>query len=344
MKLHLYHDFAAARPAWDALEAEARFYAFQSYEWLALWYEHLGQRQGFVPWLVLVEHAGRPLMLLPLGRRWRFAGRLEWLGYDVTDYHGPVLHPASADLAPAEFAALWADVLDHLTGVDCVNLVRQPPQVHGLPNPFAALPGAWPSDTSFAATLGPDWPAWYEQRIKKALRADSQRQRRRLAELGTLRFAVAGDAAACDAVMDLVVQQKSRRYAETNARNYFVGAGYEAFYRAAARLRRAHLATLWLDDRPLAAHFGLVDDRRFYYLLPSFAGGEWQKFSTGRLLLEHLLAGAIARGLTVFDFTIGGEAYKRDWCDVEMPLYSVVTPRTVTGRLFAAAKRRLLKG
>jgi CelD/BcsL family acetyltransferase involved in cellulose biosynthesis len=30
---------------------------------------------------------------------------------------------------------------------------------------------------------------------------------------------------------------------------------------------------------------------------------------------------AIERGLTYFDFTIGDEPYKRDWCDREVTLY-----------------------
>ena len=36
---------------------------------------------------------------------------------------------------------------------------------------------------------------------------------------------------------------------------------------------------------------------------------------------------AIDRGFRVFDFTIGDERYKRDWCDTEIKLYDTIVGR-----------------
>jgi len=40
---------------------------------------------------------------------------------------------------------------------------------------------------------------------------------------------------------------------------------------------------------------------------------------------------AIARGLTRFDFTIGDEPYKRDWCETEQPLFDYAAATTLRG-------------
>ena len=52
---------------------------------------------------------------------------------------------------------------------------------------------------------------------------------------------------------------------------------------------------------------------------------------------------AIGRGLGVFDFTIGDERYKRDWCDTELKLYDYIAPASWRGVFVAvpliAAKR-----
>ena len=50
--------------------------------------------------------------------------------------------------------------------------------------------------------------------------------------------------------------------------------------------------------------------------------------------LDHLSGGR-------FDFGIGDEAYKDEYCDVVLPLHVAVLPRTLRGRLFLAGGRGL---
>ena len=71
---------------------------------------------------------------------------------------------------------------------------------------------------------------------------------------------------------------------------------------------------------------------RYYYLSPSFEGGDWLRYSPGRLLIEHLLEWSFRRGLKVFDFTVGNEEYKFEYSDVTIPLYRVIVPETTIGR------------
>ena len=84
----------------------------------------------------------------------------------------------------------------------------------------------------------------------------------------------------------------------------------------------------------------------FYYPMPAHEGGDWEKYSPGRLLLEHLLEWLIQNNLLVFDFTVGGEHYKKDWCDTETPLYETLESITFKGKLYVLAQhtKRTIKG
>jgi CelD/BcsL family acetyltransferase involved in cellulose biosynthesis len=46
---------------------------------------------------------------------------------------------------------------------------------------------------------------------------------------------------------------------------------------------------------------------------------------------------AIERGCGIFDFTVGDERYKREWCDTEIKLYDHVSAATWRGALVTTA-------
>jgi CelD/BcsL family acetyltransferase involved in cellulose biosynthesis len=47
------------------------------------------------------------------------------------------------------------------------------------------------------------------------------------------------------------------------------------------------------------------------------------RYGPGAAHLMEIMARAIERGCTIFDFTIGDEPYKRDWCEERQALYDV---------------------
>jgi len=59
------------------------------------------------------------------------------------------------------------------------------------------------------------------------------------------------------------------------------------------------------------------------------------RFGPGAAHLLDLLHLAIDRGFRIFDFTIGDERYKRDWCDTELKLYDFIAAATWRGALVA---------
>ena len=179
--------------------------------------------------------------------------------------------------------------------------------------------------------------------MKTKLRADSRRRRRRLAEFGEIRFEVATDKETKKIIIDKMIGQKSRRYRDTGVWDMLSVQEHKEFYIKLADITvnylKIHCAALYVGETIVATHVGLVDQSIFYYLMPAHEGGKWERYSPGRLLLEHLLEWSIQNKLKVFDFTVGGEQYKKDWCDTETSLYETLEPVTLKGKMYVMSQR-----
>ena len=118
-----------------------------------------------------------------------------------------------------------------------------------------------------------------------------------------------------------MINQKRKRYISSGVRDIFSDPDVQKFYRSIeielGISGRVHLTGLLLGDQVLATHWGAVYKKRFYLLMPTYSY-EWNKFSPGRLLLERLMDWAINYEVKIFDFTIGSEEYKKNYCNAEM--------------------------
>jgi CelD/BcsL family acetyltransferase involved in cellulose biosynthesis len=107
-----------------------------------------------------------------------------------------------------------------------------------------------------------------------------------------------------------------------------------------------HVARLQVGADAVAANFGVVFGGCYYHVLASYCeDSRAAHFGPGALHLRELLKYAIERGLQRFDFTIGDERYKLEWCDSSLKLYDHAAAATWRGwpAARAAAARRRLK-
>ncbi len=342
------HVHAALRDAEAALETPGLAgYAFGRHAWLRAWHDTLGA--GIAPAVVAVAD-DRVRMVLPLGLgRHNGLRVLEFLGGSVTDYNAPLVDPAfAASLDAASVRALWQRIGALLPPHDVIRLLRMPdsldpPDGAGsarVPNPLVHLPEMQPAGLARSVAL-PDSYAALSGAIRPQFAADTRRRWRRLAEVGPSGLAVAADAGAMQNLLADLKRMKSRRWRETGDRDWFADPAFGAFYDAMSRMAlpegRVHGSALTVAGTPVAVHLGLIYRGRFYLLMLGWESGEWQRFSTGRLMLDALLKAAIDDGHRTFDFTVGDEAYKREWADTELPLWRSEAAVTARGRLALAA-------
>jgi CelD/BcsL family acetyltransferase involved in cellulose biosynthesis len=82
----------------------------------------------------------------------------------------------------------------------------------------------------------------------------------------------------------------------------------------------------------------LIRGDRFYSLMPAFdSDPHWARFSPGRILLEDLIEWSIKNGFKAFDFGVGDEPYKDEYCEQVIPLYDHVAAGSTRGSLVVLA-------
>jgi CelD/BcsL family acetyltransferase involved in cellulose biosynthesis len=335
-------DFSAWWPHANAA-GNAGSLVFQSAEVLDAWCDTIGKANQVEPLFVAVFGANaKPALLLAFGIEQRNGLRvLGFLDGEVSDYNAPVVFAEASTWDRATTAAAWQRVCDAVPPFDLAMLEKMPDTVGGLNNPLSALATGDHVEASHAVRLHGPWEEFSRGCLPNL--PDSRRRRRKLEKLGDLRFEVAANDKRRAEFLEAMMRMKGQQFVETKGYDVLTEPGRREFYWEVTRRTGdtgvVHVSALLLNERILAAHWGLVADDRFYYLMPAHASGEWRAYSPGRLLTEWLLQWALENSLEYFDFTIGDEPYKFLYCDTHVPLRDAVLPMNAAGRRFAAMLR-----
>lgn len=325
---------------WRRLEESADCYAFQTWDWNAAWYEHVGKSQGVEPCIVrLVDGCGKTLGLWPLCIYCRHGLRvLGYMGDLVSDYRAPLLSPGWSDaIEPNRFLGVWRECLTILRKVDLVLLRRMPERFGKSHNPMVWLQGARHTEDAYHVRLPGTLDDYLAGRPTHLL-AENRRKVRRLKEMGGFRTPHCRDAYESEVVFSEIVRQKSRRWRETGSRDLFADQAYRRFYESVTRRGVSSgfvaVSSMQVNNAVVAAHWGLVFKGRYYGILSSFESGRWRKFSCGELLVQIQIERAIEDQLEVFDLTVGDEAYKKSWATDRLALYQWCCARSGRGYLY----------
>ena len=333
----IYQDFQSAEKIWRGFEPAAACYVFQTFDWLSRWTEIVGGAvYGISPYIIIVKKEEEFQCILPLGiRRDRGFKILEWLGGEHADYHGPLI---GQNLLPGAFTEVWKFIEETLPKFDAIFFQRQPAKINGNESPFVGSSAIEYNRAYSILMEGRNWEQFQTERVKPKLRADSRRHRKQLNKLGDLNFVVASDQREAGQILQIMFDQKRRRYRETGHRDMLAVKEHRRFYEKMTddliESQLIHLSSLQVNDKVIATHWGALYRKCLYSLMPSFEGGEWQRYSPGRLLLEPLLEWCFNNGVEQFDLTGGMDKYKLDWRNHEMPLYYFMEARSLKGTIY----------
>src|SRR5664279_2378298 len=196
IRIAVYEDLSEIELDWRAFEPHADGTVFQCFDWLATWQRLIGVRNGVRPAIVVArDAAGAILFLLPLAvRAAGFARELTWLGTELCDYNAPLLASNfSALIDGARFMALWANIAQCLQDnvrlrFDFISLTKMPETVGAQPNPMRHLGGTMTPSGAYLTHLAGDWETFYTAKRSSATRRRDRTKRKRLGELGEVKF------------------------------------------------------------------------------------------------------------------------------------------------------------
>jgi CelD/BcsL family acetyltransferase involved in cellulose biosynthesis len=354
IELAVHRDLGALEQVWRGFEQTADCTPFQTFDWLSAWQRHVGTLSRVTPAIVTGRHNGQLLFILPLEvTPGRLARCLTFLGEDLCDYHAPLLAPEFPRIVGDTFPDLWRDIralIQATPGLrhDTIALAKMPQTVGAQKNPMLSLDVQLNPSSAYETALGPDWEAFYAAKRSSSTRRRDRTKLKRLGELGAVRFVNPGDTDETARTLETLMTQKGRAFGRMGVANLFARPGFADFYREIATAPQMrgliHISRLDVGGVWAAANLGLTFRDCYYHILASYDDGEVSRFGPGAAHLRELLKFAIGRGLARFDFTIGDESYKRDWCDGEQRLYDHSAAATLRGlpvTAFSLGKRRL---
>ena len=341
------HDIAQLAAEWRAFEQYADCTVFQSYDWLATWQAHIGTLTKTVPAIVTARRpSGELAFILPLAvQPGRLARRLVFLGRDLGDYNAPLLAPDFARLNVG-FPALWTRICadlqrDPRSRHDLVMLDKMPVRVGTQANPMASLDVAPNPSGAYLTALTADWDTFFGAKRNSSARKRDRNKRRRLDEIGEIRMVTATETSDAAQTLSILMEQKSQALTRMGVPDIFARAGYRDFFQALATSPQTrgltHISRLEVGSTPAATNLGLTFRGIYYHVLASYDDGPTSRYGAGALHLQELLQHAVTHGFETFDFTIGDEPYKRQWCDVELQLHDYVAAASLRGHMIAAA-------
>jgi len=355
LSLAICTDLDAVQDEWRSFEQVAECTAFQTFEWLAKWQRHIGERNDVVPIIVVGRFAdGRTAFILPLAiETLRSTRRLCWLGQDLCDYNAPLLARDFSQRVTADrFVALWRELQQRLQSdpelrFDWIEFEKMPQTVGVQINPFVNLSVMPNANSAHITQLSDDWETFYRARRSSATRRRDRVKRKNMSKFGDIRFETVAEPKDLRETLDTLWEQKRRIFARKGIADIFAQPGYREFLADFASNPNsrplAHVSRVQIGTECAAANLAIVFGDCYYHVLSSYCEGALTRYGPGRLHLRELLAYAIERGLRRFDFTIGDEHYKLEWSDLRMTLYDYSMAATWRGwpaSLLSIARRR----
>lgn len=320
----------------------------------ALWTKHWQQNVNPDCLVLALYIDEKPALLLPLEiihqQRQNIA---RFIGGSHANCNFPVLFTASAAQISKEHIEALIDCLKAARpDIALVSLTRQMENWLGFNNPLLQLKHQLNANPVLIASLPDSFDAILERSNAARKRKKHRQHTRRYDETGEWRIYTAKTEAEVITAFDAFFAMKSHRFASQGIANSFAGDELQAFFHqlfadpqndvqrqyrlhvleVAGKPRAVISCAYWqspsLENRPvqhgLTVEFG------------AFADDDLVTASPGDFLFHESIATAITEQLDYFSFGIGEEKYKRDWCDIELPLYDSHIALTLKGRLSAS--------
>lgn len=342
----------AAEADWRAFESEHVASPYQSFDWLSNWARHVAPALDLKPLFISVKVDQALVAMMPLSLERKYGlTTARWMADELSNSNLPVM---SRQFAQSATLSDVRTILDHCSaaagGIDLFHLVNQPEEWLGMPNPFAGLDGVRSPSPLLSTRLQRDYQAFAKaKRSKRGLKRFARGIRQLAEAFGPLTLKQAETAEEIELAFAAFQNQRAQRFADQGIRNIYRNEGMDRFLRdqIVESTQRGSRTGLVLDflavgDTILATYIGLVHNRHFTCFANSFdSRPEYEKYSSGNILLAHIIQTECENGTDTFDIGIGVTSYKTVWCETQTLVDSIIAMSALgMGR---ALKNRALK-
>lgn len=303
--------------------------AFQNPLWLKAFERYVAHFKRLSPFTLTIREAesNRLVLVMPLlVRRLGPVRIVEYANLGLVDFVCAVFDPdhwqALLDLPDLDdqiksclgrYDILW---IKHVRGSDAY-----------LKDLFPGCSMQTANFSSYYTELTEDYADWRQKKLSSNRRSHINRNRNRLKKLGDLDFSILTEASEIADAFAFLKRIRGERFADDQGTDYLQDDAAFDFYLSLAQDEAksgfAVTARLMLDDDIVGVVFGLLDREHYYYLLPAADYEKFGRYSPGQVLVDSLIEAMAERGVTLFDFSVGDEDYKRSFGTKVMPIITL---------------------
>jgi CelD/BcsL family acetyltransferase involved in cellulose biosynthesis len=326
---------------WRALEQDNLNSLHQGYDWCAAWAKAYGNPLA----IIRGRAGGRTMFILPVEIvRSRGVRIARFIGADHSNINTGLF---SADFAEASSAINAGRLMTQLRGTlatkaDLLLLQNIPLVWRGRDNPLARLPMVQNQNHAYHLPLLDTLEATLKQVNAKHRRKKFRHQSKRLESLGGFDYINGGPSKEQHRLLDHFFKQKTERFKAMGLPDVFADPSTRNFLHGAIDSREADGGTFGLEmhairlrgehNGDIAAVSGI--SRKGDHVICQFSAIDERvapDASPGDFLFWQMIAGLHGKGVSLFDFGLGDQGYKRSWAPAETEHYDVVLPITARG-------------
>jgi CelD/BcsL family acetyltransferase involved in cellulose biosynthesis len=349
LTIELHRDMGDLEPLWREFERRATCTVFQTYRWLSTWFATVGGTTGVEPAIMCArDAAGVPVLILPFGITTHRGTRiLGWLGGEHANYQFGLFAPDWLDaIGPADFEALWHEIVAALPAFDLLCFADQPEAWDGRTNPFVHLPHLPSANRSHVLHLAADYETLYAAKRSSSTRRSARKRDKRLEQDGLVEFCHPTTPREIAAALATLFSQKIPHMESIGVGDVY-GPAFPDFLVALAppagdEPSPLDIRCLTCGGETIATVLGAVGKGRYYGLILSMTDGPLRRHSPGELALRRTIEACCAMGLGEFDLSQGEAAYKAAWADDQLAQFDTLIAYTAKGHAYAAVARLTL--
>ncbi|MBB3539510.1 GNAT family N-acetyltransferase [Rhizobium sp. BK399] len=257
------------------------------------------------------------------------------------------------DLEPEKFAGLLRRAL--IGRADLLLLQNIPLEWRGRRSPLALLPMVQNQNHAYQLPLFENMEATVQQLNAKGRRKKFRTQLRRLEALGGFDYVAGGTADEQHKLLDRFFTQKSERFQALGLPDVFADQATKTFLHGAIDIRERENSMVGLEmhairlkgehDGHIAAIAGI--SRKGDHVICQLSAIDESvaaEASPGEFLFWQMIAGQHGKGVSLFDFGLGDQGYKRSWAPVETEHYDLVLPLSLRGSVGGVVHRAITRG
>lgn len=325
---------------YQALFESADVTAFQHPVWLDQFYQKMLASRKASPRIVAGYdlQSGQLIFVLPMICRNMFGVTLlENSDLGVTDYAAPIVHSSYIATLMAD-PTLRSKVSVAIGNYDLLRIKPIRDEHRVLWHLFFDGSARKLNFQSHASNMSRPYDLWRTAAFGKSQIKYIDRRARKLSRHGQADISIV-NADEVPEALSFLIHARAGRFEGDPIQKPPVAEFYRAVAEKGLESDYSRLYQFTCDGNRVGVIFGTCHAGRYYYLLIGCDYKKFGKFSPGLIMYDQIMRDWCAEGGDVFDFTIGDEAFKKDFGSEPTDMFELLNANSLLGKLAASAYR-----